>query len=128
MIVAMTLEAPNEDARAQHRLTVPVAASAALLALLSASCCILPVALSIVGLGGAWLSVLGPFVAYREFVLAAVALALLWGWIAVLRRGHGRMALVTLTVASLVFLIALSAPLWERDASQALWAYWMQSR
>jgi len=38
---------------------------ATLLALLSASCCVLPIGLAIVGLGGAWLAVLGPFVAYR---------------------------------------------------------------
>ena len=49
---------------------------AALLALLSASCCVLPIGLSIIGLGGTWLTMLGPFVAYRGFILVAVAIAL----------------------------------------------------
>ena|SRR6056297_3537185 len=43
---------------------------AALLALLSASCCVLPIGLSIMVLGGAWLTILGPFIAYRGAFLS----------------------------------------------------------
>ena len=57
------------------RLVMP---HAALLAVLSASCCVLPIGLSIIGLGGTWLTMLGPFIAYRAFILVAVAIALIW--------------------------------------------------
>ena len=57
----------TEDGRPQ----AVVVGFAALLALLSVSCCILPIGLSIIGLGGVWLAVLGPFVASLCFVVAA---------------------------------------------------------
>ena len=47
---------------------------AGFLALLSASCCVLPIGLSIIGLGGTWLTMLGPFVAYRVEILVVVGL------------------------------------------------------
>ena len=86
---------------------------AALLALLSASCCVLPICLSIVGLGGAWLTILGPFIAYREFILFGVAIALVWAWYRVLRRKpcatRGQSAMVWTSLASIAFLVALSS-------------------
>ena len=57
---------PVVDTGIAARLVMPFAA---LLALLSASCCVLPIGLSILGLGGAWLTMLGPFIAYRGFIL-----------------------------------------------------------
>ncbi len=101
---------------------------AALLALLSASCCVLPIALSIVGLGGAWLVVLGPFVAYRTAILVAVGLVLLWAWFRLFRgrrrgvRMWGAKALAI--VASLSFAVAVSSPLWEADAARMLMGIW----
>ncbi len=105
---------------------------AALLALLSASCCVLPIALAIVGLGGAWLAVLGPFVAYRWAILGAIGLVLLWAWFRLFRgtrrgaRMRGAMALAT--VASLAFAVAVAAPLWEADATRVLMDVWSTTR
>jgi len=60
-------------------------AGVALAALLAASCCVLPIALTIVGLGGSWLAVLGPFVAYRASILIVVGVAVAWSWYRLLR-------------------------------------------
>ncbi len=105
---------------------------AALLALLSASCCVLPIGLSILGLGGAWLTMLGPFIAYRAFILVAVAIALVWAWYRELRRKpcatRRRSAIVWTSVASIGFLIALSSPLWEASAQRFMWDLWRSTR
>ena len=111
------------------RLVMPFAA---LLALLSASCCVLPIGLSILGLGGAWLTILGPFVAYREFVLVGVAIALVWAWYRVLRRRscatRRRSAIVWTSLASIAFLVALSSPLWEASAQRFMWDLWRSTQ
>ena len=51
---------PLADTGIAARLLMPFAA---LMALMSASCCVLPIGLSILGLGGAWLTMRGPFAA-----------------------------------------------------------------
>ena len=58
--------------------------TAGLLALISASCCVLPIGLSILGLGGTWLLLLGPFVAYRAPIVVAVGLVFDMGLVACL--------------------------------------------
>lgn len=107
------------------RLAMPVAA---LLALLSASCCVLPIGLSIVGLGGAWLTMLSPFIAYRGFILVVVAVALVWAWYHVLRpkpcSARRRSVAVWTVFATLAFMIALSSPLWEGSAQRFMWDLW----
>ena len=111
------------------RLVMPFAA---LLALLSASCCVLPIGLSILGLGGAWLTMLGPFKAYRRFILVGVAIALVWAWYRVLRRKpcstRRRSAIIWTSLASIAFLIALSSPLWEASAQRFMWDLWRSTR
>ena len=120
---------PVVDTGIAARLLMPFAA---LLALLSASCCVLPIGLSILGLGGAWLTILGPFIAYREFILVVVAIALVWAWYRVLRcrqcRARGRSAIVWTSLASIAFLIALSSPLWEASAQRFMWDLWRSTR
>ena len=120
---------PVVDTGIAARLVMPFAA---LLALLSASCCVLPIGLSILGLGGAWLTVLGPFVAYREFIGVAVAIAIVWAWYRVLRRwpcrARRRSAIVWTSLASFAFLIALSSPLWEASAQRFMWDLWRSTR
>ncbi|MCG3269587.1 hypothetical protein [Yoonia sp. I 8.24] len=105
---------------------------AALLALLSASCCVLPIGLSILGLGGTWLTMLGPFIAYRGFILVGVAIALVWAWYRVLwRRPCGvrrRSAIIWTSFATIAFLIALSSPLWEASAQRFMWDLWRSTR
>ncbi|WP_299045405.1 hypothetical protein [uncultured Tateyamaria sp.] len=111
------------------RLVMPLAA---ILALLSASCCVLPIGLSIVGLGGAWLTMLGPFIAYRGFILVAVAIALIWSWYQVIwpkacaRRR--RSAILWASFATIAFLVALSSPYWEASAQRLMWDLWRSTR
>ena len=120
---------PLSDTGIAARLVMPFAA---LLALLSASCCVLPIGLSILGLGGAWLTILGPFVAYREFILVGVAIALVWAWYRVLRRRscatRRRPAIVWTSLASIAFLVALSSPLWEASAQRFMWDLWRSTQ
>lgn len=102
--------------------------TAGLLALLSASCCVLPIGLSILGLGGTWLILLGVFVAWRIPILVVVGGIVFWSWLRLLRRpacGSRRRAAIFLAgLATLAFIIATSAPLWERDAVRVMWSYW----
>ena len=51
-----------------------------------ASCCVLPLALAVVGLGGAWLAGLGGLLAYQPYLLAVAAAAVAAGWFLALRR------------------------------------------
>lgn len=103
-----------------------------LLALLSASCCVLPIGLSIIGLGGAWLTLLGPFIAYRLPILVVVGLALVWAWYRILRPrpcSVGRNSAVVWTIlATLSFLIALTSPYWEASAQRFMWDLWRSTR
>ncbi|WP_298816850.1 hypothetical protein [uncultured Roseibium sp.] len=109
-----------------------VLGAAGLLALLSASCCVLPIGLSIVGLGGAWLTLLGPFVAYRIEILVVVGLVLTWGWFRLWKRwGCARRKRSTLSVLGLstfVFFLAASSPHWEGEAARTMFALWKAAR
>lgn len=111
------------------RLAMPLAA---LLALLSASCCVLPIGLSIIGLGGSWLTVLSPFIAYRSAILVVVAFALVWAWFRVLRprpcETRRQFLMIWTAVATCAFLVALSSPLWERSAQGFMWGLWRSTR
>ena len=111
------------------RLVMPIAA---LLALLSASCCVLPIGLSIIGLGGTWLAMLGPFIAYRAFILVAVAIALIWAWYRVIRpracARRRRSMIVWVSVATIAFSVALSSPYWEASAQRFMWDLWRSTR
>lgn len=55
-------------------------------AILVSSCCAVPLALSMVGLGGAWLGELTALAPYKSYFLAAAALALAGGWAVLLWR------------------------------------------
>jgi mercuric ion transport protein len=105
---------------------------AGLLALLSASCCVLPIGLSIIGLGGTWLTMLGPFVAYRIEILVAVGLVLTWGWFRLWRRWNcavrRRSTLLLLGFTTLAFSLAASSPLWQEEAARTMFALWRQTQ
>lgn len=99
------------------------AAGAGVLALLSASCCVLPLTLGLVGLGGSWLTVLSPLVAWRTPILLGAAMVLALVWALLLRRGLGRAqprAIAVATLASASLLLAATAPAWELKAQGAL--------
>lgn len=120
-------ESPPSTDRDPSRI---VLSAAGVIALLSASCCVLPIGLSILGLGESWLLMLGPFVAYRIPILLAVAAVLAWGWWRVWSRrrcGAGRMgAPVFLAFATAAFALAASAPLWEADAARTMFTLWRE--
>lgn len=99
--------------------------SATVLAALSASCCILRLGLSAIGLGGSWLTFFSPFVRYREIILVAVGIVIAWSR---LRLTHSPFGIqenfcgtILTSIATFVFLGALSAPLWENDVAHSLW-------
>lgn len=55
-------------------------------AVATSSCCVLPLALSAVGLGGAWLGELSALAVYKPYFLGAAGVALALGWIAAFQR------------------------------------------
>jgi mercuric ion transport protein len=81
-----------------------------------------------IGLGGAWLSALGAFVAYRVEILIVAGLVILWAWFRFLRRWScketGAPALIFLAFATLSLGIAASSPLWEREAARIMFGLW----
>ena len=119
----------TDQANEPNRLII---GGAGLLALLSASCCVLPIGLSIIGLGGTWLTMLGPFVAYRVEILVVVGLVLAWGWLRLWRRwncaSRKRSTLLILGFTTLAFVLAASSPLWEEEAARTMFALWRQTR
>ena len=100
----------------------------ALLAFLSASCCILPIGLTIVGFGGAWLAILGPLVAYRETILIIVSVLVAFLWFRIWATGdrpvRQRRGIAMVSVLSLVVGIAWTAPLWELGVTSVLINVW----
>lgn len=108
---------------------VPIAT---FVALLSASCCVLPIGLTILGLGGSWLLILGPFVAYREIIIIAVAIALIWAWYRVLKPANctklKKSAVIWVLIGTFAFLIAASSPLWEDQAARIMWNLFRNTR
>lgn len=103
-----------------------------LLALLSASCCILPIGLSILGLGGSWLLWLGPFVTYRIPIVIAVGLVLTWAWLRLWTRwgcaSRRRSTLLVLILSTVCFIVAATSPFWEEDATRFMFTLWRTSR
>ena len=115
----------------EQRSTNLLAGFATLLAALSATCCVLPIALTVIGLGGAWLSVLGPFVAYREIILATLSVLVGLAIIRELRRRSEpprRRTIFLLILATTVLAAAWSAPLWENDLSCVLLSIWSEAK
>ncbi len=128
----MIVEEQNEDRTPSPIWATPMLGVASFIAIASASCCVLPMGLTIAGLGGTWLTALGPFVAYRPFILVGVGLVLgvAWTLLFIRRSGCARRRKTTLafaTFCTVAFLIALSAPLWEQDVLRAMLSYWRRS-
>lgn len=128
----MSLEEQSERQATEPVWATPLLGLASLMAIASASCCVIPIGLSIAGLGGTWLTVLGPFVAYRSIILVGVGLVLVVAWVRLISRRDGcarrrRTAFAFAAFCTVVLLVALSAPLWEQDAARAMLSYWRGS-
>ncbi len=123
-------EASFNSSRRGDALAAVAAAGAGLVATAAATCCVLPLALAVVGLAGGWLAVLGPLVAHRPLVLALAAVPLALAWWRLGRRGtcglrFARLAARALTVgASGVWLLAVAAPWWEAPVTALLFRWW----
>lgn len=74
----------------------------AILAFLTMSCCVLPMALMLVGLGGAWMVVFSPIVAASVYILPLAVLCLVAAWVVALRRQASRRVFVLLIIASVM--------------------------
>ena len=103
---------------------------AGLVATAAATCCLLPLALAIVGVAGGWLTVLGPLVVHLQLVLvvAAVLLAVAW-WrlrrrVGCAPRRGGRIALSVTAAATASWLVAVAAPWWEAPVTAVLFRWW----
>ena len=111
--------------------TTPALGLASLLSVAAASCCVLPIGLTILGLGGTWLTVLGPFVEHRAIILVSVGVVLTAAWGTLLLRPGAcprrrRTGVILALVCTMLFAAAVTAPLWERDAMRAMWSYWTE--
>jgi hypothetical protein len=69
-------------------------------ALLTAACCVLPMALVLLGLGGSWIAVFGIVAAASLHVIAIAAVLTATGWILALRRRAGRRTYAILGVGT----------------------------
>lgn len=129
----MRAERQIEDQSSGLAWTAPTLGLASILAMLSASCCVLPIGLSILGFGGTWLTVLEPFVTYRSLILGGIGGVLILAWTSLLLRRkrcvrRKKAAFILAVSCSVLFLAAASAPLWERDATRAMLSYWVENR
>lgn len=77
-----------------------------ILALVSAVCCVLPLVLISLGLGGAWLSVFGAIATASYYVVGATAIIVAFGWFAAIRRHATKRTYRLLFLGSALTLIA----------------------
>lgn len=105
----------------------------------SAACCVLPLALTVAGLGGAFLAHLTLLVRLEPYLVGFAGLSVAAAWLWLVRQwlrpttaaacacperpGWPLVALLGLATAATA--IALARPLWEGPAMQALWALWI---
>ena len=101
-------------------------------ALLSVSCCILTMGLSMIDLGRGWLALFGPFVVDRGAVLGAVGLALIWATVRLVRgpprRGRRMGTVLTPGFAMVAIFAAATAPVRSAQTQRALWAFNQERR
>lgn len=102
-----------------------LATIATFFAAVSASCCILPLGLSVIGLGGSWLTFLSPFVQYRDIILVFVGLIIALSWYKIWKSSNGantyKRGVILTSIATLIYLGALSTPFWEDQVARSLW-------
>ena len=128
----MAQETPRSIPNDHRSPDIFVVGCAGTLALLSASCCILPIGLSMIGLGGSWLTLFGPFVAHRPAILGVVGLVLIWTTVRLVRRppcrGRHMGTVLTLGFAMFAFVAAVAAPVWSAQAQRVMWAIYQERR
>ncbi|MEQ9643660.1 MAG: hypothetical protein RIM84_26820 [Alphaproteobacteria bacterium] len=93
-------------------------------ALLGVSCCALPLALSLVGLGGAWLAHLAIFVTVGPYLLAGASIAVIAGWWVAFHRRPNQLGLAALGIATIGLTLAGLIRLYELELNHYLASLW----
>jgi mercuric ion transport protein len=96
-------------------------------ALVGASCCVLPIVLTMAGLGGSWMVVLSGFVAWSWHILAVSGAVILAAWVLALRRPARRRVYVLLSAATLFFGTASLTVIYEIEINRYVIAMWRGS-
>jgi len=91
---------------------------AALAALAGASCCVLPILLSALGIGGVWIAWLTPLVAVQPYILGMAVALLVAGWVVAIGRGARQRAVLTLSLATLLLGASLAVQVFESDLTR----------
>ncbi len=76
------------------------------LAFFAALCCVLPIALMALGLGGAWVAIFGKIAAASLWIVGLSALLLALAWIAAVRRRASSNTMSVLAAGTLLTLLA----------------------
>jgi mercuric ion transport protein len=93
---------------------------AAIAALVGASCCVLPLTLAAVGVGGAWIAQLAVFVTYQWYILTVAMVLIMISWIVAFVRGSSRRAKLVLAISTALVAAAFVLPIYEDDIAQQL--------
>ena len=122
----------NETSLAEPTLdgaTTGLGVIAGLAATAAATCCVLPIALTILGLGGGWLVVLGYLTGARVYILAAAGLIFIGAVLLAWRRPTGKSGskgqAIAFSFTAVLLLAAATAPFWERPTTEFLWNVWV---
>ena len=86
--------------------TIGMSYLASLGALGVATCCVLPMTMMLLGMGGAWLSVFGQISAFSGYVLGASSLLILTAWFIAYRRKSAAKLAIWLGGASILLVVA----------------------
>lgn len=92
----------------------------AVAALAGASCCVLPLMLAAVGVGGAWIAQLAIFVTYQWYILTFAIALIAISWVVALVRGSSRRAKIILAISTALVAAAVILPVYEDDITQQL--------
>lgn len=77
-------------------------------ALFAAACCVLPMVMMLLGLGGSWLAVFGAVAGVSQYIAAASAILVAAAWSIAIRRGgsHGSRGTRVVLVSATVLVVA----------------------
>jgi len=89
-------------------------------ALVAAACCVLPMVLVLLGLGGAWLAIFARAAALAPWIVAASVVLVVAAWLAALRTRRPRRVGATLVLAT-----AATAAAWAGWAYEAALNEWL---
>lgn len=93
---------------------------ASIAALAGASCCVLPLTLAAVGVGGAWIAQLVIFVTYQWHILAVAVALVATSWVVALVRGSTKRAKIILAISTALVVAAVIVPVYEEEITRQL--------